>query len=162
MNPRESVALTPHPTSVAPSQTVPPSLQVPKNENDDQDVKGRGFGPALQKLEENMTVYEQEQLEKKKIQMKILFQEKCMVIMEMFGKCISDNPELIGFLPFCSGEEQISNAFDHWLHQHHDQIKNKVQEISMFMAQICTLKSDAQDWNNFVHWMEITQNISQR
>ena len=83
--------------------------------------------------------------------MNSLFSEKCTVIMASIVKCLKNNPELIGFVPLCSTENQLSNAFDYWLHQHIANIKQKVNSITVFLAQIITLKADPQDWTSFLH-----------
>ena len=102
-------------------------------------------------MDEKLTVYEKEQLDKKKEETKVLFQEKCKVILDNFNLCLQNHPELIGFIPFCPAEDQITNAFDNWLHQHNESITKDVVKISNFLSQISTLRADAQDWQNFVH-----------
>ena len=124
--------------------TLPPPVVEPKQEESK-------FSAALNNLDEKLTVYEQEQLEKKKTEINELFQEKCKVIMANFKTCLQNHPELIGFIPFCPAEDQMTNAFDNWLHQHVTAIKAKVKDVDIFLVQICTLRSDGQDWTNFIH-----------
>lgn len=126
----------------------PPATSVsiqPKRE------RGGIYTQALNNLDQKLTQYEQEQLEKKKSEINALFSEKCQVIMDNVNACLNNRPELIGFIPFCPAEEQVTNAFDNWLHEQREMIRNDVADISTFFMQISTLRGDERDWRNFVH-----------
>ena len=77
--------------------------------------------------------------------------EKCKVVMENFTKCLTHHPELIGFIPLCSTDDQLQNSFDHWLHQHVSTIKSQVKSVQVFLTQLTTLKSDGLEFTNFLN-----------
>ena len=124
---------------------IPPDLPHPPKLEDGQ------YTEALRALEGKMTVYEQEQVEKKRAETRILFNEKCSVIVEKLRSTLTQCPEIIGMMPFCSTEQQMSSAFDYWISQNVDVIASEIRDAGTFMIQIGSLRADHNAWTNFVH-----------
>lgn len=123
--------------------TIPPMLlQPPKLE--------KNYSDALASLHDDLTVYEREQVQKKRAETKAVFGEKCEVVTNHLRQCLEQHPELIGLLPFPSGDEQIVNAFDYWVSHHVDLIKSKVMTISAFLQRVDAVRADEKEWRLFV------------
>ena len=125
--------------------SIPPDLVDPPKLEDGQYIA------SLRALESKMTEYEKEQVQKKREEVRVLFNEKCAVIMEKIRSTLDQFPEVIGMMPFCSADEQLSNAFDYWLSKNVEVITSEVNDVSLFMIQIGSLRSDRFAWINFVH-----------
>lgn len=118
---------------------IPPKLETPQ------------FTDTLKEILNKTTAYEREQIEKKKVEVQTLFGEKCAIMVKHVQKCLEEHPELIGFIPLTSGEEQGTNALDYWIKQHASEIKSQIRDISLFLIQVGALRSSDDDWRAFVH-----------
>ena len=101
---------------------------------------------ALSNLNDKMDVFEQELLEKKKIEIYEITKQKVSALKNSLQTSIINEPHLIGFIPgIGSYESQLSIAFDCWLNEYKqtlvqdNSLKNK---LDIFIEQIMTLKSD--------------------
>ena len=108
------------------------------------------YTKSLHMLSSRFTIMENEQVLKKQAEIQVLYGEKCSVIIRHVRACLEQHPELIGFIPFSTADEQITNAFDYWLSQHVVEIKASVRDVSTFMIQIGSLRSDKAEWNGFL------------
>ena len=191
----DAAILPPMLPSVMPSISAMPSLDhfadpVESNHNSNaapqapqaQKVEGvdSEYAPALRVLHAKQTLYEKEQLERKKLDMEALFGVKCSVIKELFEKLLTEQPECTGFIPFCSTANQDENGFDFWLARHADQIKSKVADVQVLIQQLAALQEETAAWKSFLRtwkwqrifqenkfsvvwaWMAATLNIEQR
>ena len=130
--------------SPAVSRYDPPSTKAPKIEN-------LTFDHALDKLNKGLTEYEEEQIQKKKQLAVLLTNEKTKAYMEMYKLKLGSHPELLGLLPSSSLEDQLTAGFDLWLFEYKQSICAKVDDIHKFINQVTLLRSDYQDWNEFLH-----------
>ena len=160
-------------SSIPPSVSQAPSLLSIKTEKS---KHSKNIDTALRTLNTKMDVFEQEQLDKKKIEIYELTKQKILCFKRILENVLNNEPELIGFIPGIGTLiEQIESAFYYWLHVNKDIIKNKT-EINVFMQQIITLKTDMIEWQEFltkwkllkifhdnnsvIIWNEIKQNLN--
>ena len=106
---------------------------------------------AIEKLNDDLDVFEQEQLLKKRIEAYEITQEKVKALMEATKNVIETQPAMIGCIPAIGGlDDQLMVCFDFWLNKHKYSIKNKVVDFTLFMEQIMILKSDPKDFVTFL------------
>ena len=97
-----------------------------------------------------MDVYEQELLDKKKLETFEITKQKVTSLKKCLGNILSNEPELIGFIPGIGTHiEQIENAFFYWLNKNKLIIQNQADK-EIFIQQIITLKNDMTEWNEFL------------
>ena len=130
--------------------SMPPSLsgnrpQRPKHEAD---VK---VDEALLNLSGKLDVFEQEMLDKKKIEMYELTKQKITAMKNSIESHFINDPHLIGCIP--SIEQQESIAFDCWINKYKHIIKDDRHikgNVDLLINQVCTLKSDMSEWTSFL------------
>ena len=116
---------------------------------------------ALSNLNNKMDIFEQELLDKKKIEVYEITKQKISALKNSLETSIINEPHLIGFIPgIGSYESQLSIAFDCWLNKYKhtiindESLKNKLE---LFIEQIMTLKSDPMEWNRFLSKWKINR-----
>lgn len=123
----------------SPSLASPPKLEkAPLND-------------ALSKLNNSLTQYEEEQVQKKKELAVLLTNEKTKAYMTMFALKLGSHPELLGVLPSASLEDQLTAGFDLWLYDFKQTITAKVDDIYHFINQVTLMRTDHQEWISFLH-----------
>ena len=114
-------------------------------------LENTSINTALNKLNDSLTEYEEEQVQKKTKLAVLLTNEKTKAYMEMYKLKLSSHPELLGLLPSSSLEDQVTAGFDLWLFEYKQSICAKVDDIHDFINQVTLVRSDPQDWNSFLH-----------
>ena len=128
---------------------------VPKEEE-----KSGEYAPALRVLHGKQTLYEQEQLEKREVEIKTLFKAKCAVISDLYMELLQNKPECIGFIPFCGAGRQDEHSFDFWLADNMKRIKESVADVQVLIQQLSSLLRAEQEWKLFLQtwkWQRICQ-----
>ena len=137
------------------SQAVPPTVQtvnqVPISDSVKQESQSQKIDAAIDKLNENLDVFEQEQMLKRKIEAYETTQEKVKALMDSVQNIICKKPEMIGSIPgMGSLEDQLMISFDIWLHANRTMIFQKVSDSQLFIKQIITMRSDPKDFVAFL------------
>ena len=141
--------------NVSAVEHVPPPLQNnnhnnrqrtrPKSENGDK------LDEALVNLHDKLDVFEQEVLDKKKIEMYEITKQKWTAIKNSMESHFINDAQLIGAIPGIENQDAI--AFDCWLNKYKHIIKDDREirgNVELLMDQICILKDDMTEWNNFL------------
>ena len=120
------------------------TVKIDDNATDNIDV-------AINKLNEDLDVFEQEQLLKKKIEAYEITQEKMKAIMASVKILLGNQPEMIGSIPGVGSlEDQLTLGFDFWLNQYKITLLEDVVDVEMFIEQLNLLKSDPKDFIPFL------------
>lgn len=128
------------------TQNCPPRTLNLKTENVEKDLD-----LAMDKLNDNLDIFEQEQLLKKKIEAYEITKEKVRALMIGIKTLLSTQPEMIGAIPGIGGlDEQLILFFDFWLKQNKTIILEDVTSKSLLMSQLTLFRSDAQEFNAFL------------
>jgi len=130
--------------------SIPPdwsnnSQRRPKPESD---VK---IDEALLNLSGKMNAYEQELLDKKKIEVYEITKQKWNALRNSMESHFINDPQIIGCIPGIENQQTI--AFDCWMNKYKHIIKDDRDirgNIDVLIDQICLLKSDMIEWTNFV------------
>ena len=129
----------------------PPEVRAfsePKQENADSDPK---LTAALLNLNEKLDVFEKEQLDKKKIEMFEITKQKLSAVRQMMLTQFVNEPHLIGSI---SGvEDQLSMAFDCWIHNYKHIIAEDPsvkKDLDLFINQLAILRTDMVEWQTFL------------
>ena len=127
------------------SSIVPPIVNAQQKHQ--RDIK---VDEALLNLSDKLDAFEQELLDKKKIEMYEITQQKILAIKNSIESCFNNEPQLIGCLP--GVENQNAVAFDHWLNKYKHIIKDdkSIGNIELMIDQLCVMKSDMSEWNDFL------------
>ena len=105
----------------------------------------------MDKLNDDLDIFEQEQLLKKKIEVYELTKEKVRALMIGIKTLLSNEPEMIGAIPGIGNlDEQLILFFDFWLKQNKSIILEDVTSKSFFMSQLTLFRSDASEFNAFL------------
>ena len=133
--------------------TIPPQLSAtPKVRNlkKEKTEHSKNIDTALRTLNNKMDIFEQEVLDKKKLETFEITKQKFLSLKNCLNLLLKEEPQLIGFIPgIGSCNEQIENAFYHWLNEHKEILKKEI-DFESFIQQIITLKSDVIEWNEFL------------
>ena len=126
------------------NNNVPPAV-IFKTEKDEK------LNNALTSLNEKLDIFEQEQLEKKKIEIFEITKQKILAMKQSIETHFINDPYLIGCIP--SIENQLSLAFDCWINKYkHIIIKDNVisDKLELFIEQLTVLKTDKIEWDTFL------------
>ena len=124
---------------------LPPPLNL-KTENVEKDLD-----LAMDKLNDDLDIFEQEQLLKKKIEAYEITKEKVRALMIGIKTLLSTQPEMIGAIPGIGGlDEQLILFFDFWLKHNKTIILIVVTSKSLLMSQLTLFRLDAQEFNAFL------------
>ena len=114
-------------------------------------VKSIFMDEALDQLQSGLDIYEKELLEKKKAETFQITQQKIKSLFVSVKDAFINHPESIGCIMGAGSlEDQLTSAFDLWLHKNKIEITRKVADINLFIEQISVLKQDPRDWMTFV------------
>ena len=138
-------------SSMPPEVSQAPTLFTVKTEqNNNKTIYSRNVDAALRKVNNEMDVYEQELLDKKKLETFEITKQKIMSLKRFLENILSNEPEFIGFIPGVGTHiEQIENAFYYWLNENKIIIQSETDK-QIFIQQILTLKNDMMEWNEFL------------
>ena len=116
------------------------------------DVKENEMSQAIDKLNDNMDIFEQEQLLKKKIEAYEITLEKIRALMHGVKTILGNEPRLIGSIPGIGRlDDQLSIFFDYWLDTYKSGILSEVETKELFLTQITLFRSDAPEFRSFLH-----------
>lgn len=102
-------------------------------------------------LRNRLDVFEQEQLDKKKIEMFEITKQKLAATKSTMHSYLINDPHLIGCIP--GVENQAGLAFDCWLNTYKEAImKDEAikNQLELFLYQLTLIRSDMTEWNNFI------------
>ena len=130
--------------------SVPPALaqNQPQRLKREPDVK---VDEALLNISGKMDVFEQEMLDKKKIEMYEITKQKMNAMKTSMETHFINDPHLIGCIPGI--EQQDSIAFDCWINKYKHIIKDDNQikgNIHLLVDQLSIMRSDMTEWTNFL------------
>ena len=136
-------------------QYIPPTVEIVNKTSASNAVKNESqnqkMDEALDKLNENLDVFEHEQMLKRKIEAYETTQEKVKALMDFVKNIIHQKPEMIGSIPGMGGlEDQLVISFDIWLHANKTVILQRVSDSQLFIKQIVTMRSDPKDFVTFL------------
>ena len=105
---------------------------------------------ALLNLSDKLDAFEQELLDKKKIEMYEITKQKILAMKNSIETHFNNEPQLIGCLPGI--ENQLAVAFDHWMNKYKHIIKDdkSIGNVELLIDQLCVMKTDMSEWNNFL------------
>ena len=107
---------------------------------------------AIDKVNDNLDIFEEEQLLKKKIEAFEITQQKINALMTAVKTMLGNNPELIGSMPGAGSlTDQLAVCFGYWLNQNKSVIISNVASKELFLDQLMTLKSEQQEYKAFLH-----------
>ena len=81
----------------------------------------------------------------------MLTNEKTKAYMDMYSIKLGSHPEFLGLLPSASLEDQLTAGFDLWLFEYKLSVMSKVSSLNKFVDQVTLLRSDHQEWMQFLH-----------
>ena len=125
--------------------SVPPRIINNKRENDSK------LNEALVNLNSKLDMYEQEILDKKKIEIYEITKQKWNALKNSVETHFINDPQLIGSMPGIDNQDTI--AFDCWMNKYKHIIKDDPQiqgNVDALIHKICVLKTDMSEWNSFV------------
>ena len=106
---------------------------------------------ALDQLHGGLNKFERELLEKKKVETFELFQQKLSAVSHHVQLQLKLQPELIGCMMGAGSlEDQLNVAFDFWVSQHVDQIKQKTGDLETFVNQVSAERHQDDQWLRFL------------
>ena len=121
-----------------------PGAAIKENDEKPMDV-------AIDKLNDDLDVQDQELLLKKKIEAYEITQEKIRALMSYVKQTLAKKPEMIGSIPGLGClEDQMNVCFDYWINAHKTAILSTVKDVNSFMEQILILKSDPKEFSMFL------------
>ena len=135
-------------SSVPPQVSCTPNITILKKEKKTEYSKN--IDAALRNLNNKMDVFEQEVLDKKKIETFEITKQKFASLKYCLDNLLKEEQHLIGFIPgvgTCT--DQLENAFYYWLNDSKQIIKNEI-DLGVFIQQIMTMKNDKTVWNEFL------------
>lgn len=124
-----------YPPAIQPSVTQPPKMELSAVDN------------ALTELNQSLTDIEKEQIEKKRSLARVLSIEKTTSCIQAYKEQFVSKPELLGIFPTVSLQEQLTAGFDLWMNEHKIKVLQKVENINLFIQQLCSLRNDDTDGN---------------
>ena len=130
--------------------SVPPALSNnhPQRQKIERDYK---VDEALINLSEKLDAFEQDVLDKKKIEIYEITKQRIVAIKNSMETYFINDPHLIGCIPAVENQESI--AFDCWMNKYKHIIKDDKEikgNFQLIIDQLCLLKSDMSDWTNFL------------
>lgn len=132
------------------SEQFPPQVPVATMKDES------GMNTALDQLNKDLGVFEQEQLEKKKLEAFQITQEKIKSFLAGIKELLDAKPEWIGCIPGAGSlEDQLTVAFDFWLNSHILKIRQQITDWNIFAEQLIVLRQDHVEWNNFLNKWKI-------
>ena len=137
-------------THINETLSVPPALtnNHPERQKNKRDYK---VDEALINLSEKLDAFEQEVLDKKKIEIYEITKQKMLAIKNSMETHFINDPHLIGCIPAVENQESI--AFDCWINKYKHIIKDDKEikgNFQLIIDQICLMKSDMSEWINFL------------
>lgn len=120
-----------------------------------ENIKQERMDTALNTLRDGLKIYERELLDKKKTETFELFQEKMRAVEEHASGIYREKPELIGAMVGASPlKDQLNIAFDLWVSDNIQKIKERVWDLKDFWDQILAAReADEEQWNkNLSKW----------
>lgn len=125
--------------------------EIPKMENPS------AMDTALNQLSGGWTQYEKEQLEKKKKETRELFQEKINTVQGHTASMYRNQPELIGTMAGSNLDDQLNIAFDFWISDNLQNIKQKVYTLHDFTEQVSAARERKEEWTAFLQRWKLTR-----
>ena len=124
-----------YPPAIQPATTQPPKMELSAVDN------------ALIELNQSLTDIEQEQIEKKRALARVLSIEKTTSCIQAYKEQFITKPELLGIFPTVSLQDQLTAGFDLWMNEHKIKVLQKVENVNLFIQQLCSLRNDNNDGN---------------
>ena len=106
---------------------------------------------ALINLNDKLDIFEQEQLDKKKIEIFEITKQKLKTMKQELETHFINDPHIIGCIPGI--ENQLSLAFDCWIDKYkHIIIEDEAisDKVELFIEQLTILKTDKLEWDTFL------------
>ena len=141
------------PTVIIPIDGTTNIIPHPKNESGA--TEGVKLLPALSFLQDKLDIFEQEQLEKKKIEIFEITKQKVLALAQSIETQFNQFPHMIGCIPGITGTDQEKLAFNCWLNKYKNIIKQDrifkdgYISLEIFMKQIAVLQTDVLAWYTF-------------
>ena len=120
------------------------------------EVKENEMSQAMDKLNADLDIFEQEQLLKKKIEAYEITLEKVRAMMHGVKTLLGNEPRMIGLIPGVGNlDDQLVLFFDYWLDQCKQTILSEVESKETFLTQIMLFRSDNSEFASFLHKWKI-------
>ena len=106
----------------------------------------------MDKLNDDLDIFEQEQLLKKKIEAYEITLEKVRAMMHGVKTLLGNEPRMIGSIPGVGNlDDQLIIFFDYWLDTYKQAILSEVESKDLFLTQITLFRSDGPEFVTFLH-----------
>ena len=116
------------------------------------EVKENEMSQAMDKLNDDLDIFEQEQLLKKKIEAYEITLEKVRAMMHGVKTLLGNEPRMIGLIPGVGSlDDQLILFFDYWLDRCKQAILSEVEKKELFITQIMLFRSDNSEFATFLH-----------
>ena len=128
-------------TNILNIESLPPQVPImPELSQATQIVTEPKLDVALEQVYQNFNEFEREQLEKKKDTAIILTKQKTKAFLEMVTDEISNKPQLLGFLPGVTLQDQLIIGFQTWIFDNLNKIIQHGYNKQKLVQQLSVLK----------------------